>query len=440
MKIAVVNGSPRGKYSITLQTLLYLEKRFPGHSFSFSSVMDKKREKAFLAIDDADIVIFSFPIYTFLCPSQLHAFISDMKKEGERWKGKWASLVCTSKHFYDITGMEYMYQNLLDMGFKVIGGFSADMEDLPTPQGQREADDFFLRLLFSYENGISIEHRVRPPIHQEPYVPLGIKTEKDSSKKVTIVADFSGDDGTLRAMTDDFSSAFPYSTSLVDISSFPFKGGCIGCFSCTGDGKCIWNDGFETLLRDTILKSDAIVMAFTIKDHSMGPVFKTYDDRQFCNGHRTLSKGVPFAYIMRGDIDSEENLKTVIRARADVGRNPLSPLAHDRASMEKMIKILRHDMEHPSLPPRTFFSVGGMKIFRDLVWSMRGLMKEDHIFYKNTGLYDDFPQKHRGKMVSMCLIGSVMRNKKLRRKAGEKINQGMVAPYRKAIDEATEYK
>jgi hypothetical protein len=34
MKICIINGSPRGKYSTTLQTLLYLEKRFPEHSFT----------------------------------------------------------------------------------------------------------------------------------------------------------------------------------------------------------------------------------------------------------------------------------------------------------------------------------------------------------------------------------------------------------------------
>ena len=33
MKIAVINGSPKGKFSITLQTVLYLEKRYPEHEF-----------------------------------------------------------------------------------------------------------------------------------------------------------------------------------------------------------------------------------------------------------------------------------------------------------------------------------------------------------------------------------------------------------------------
>ena len=35
MKILIVNGSPRGRFSVTLQTCLYLAKRFPRHSFEF---------------------------------------------------------------------------------------------------------------------------------------------------------------------------------------------------------------------------------------------------------------------------------------------------------------------------------------------------------------------------------------------------------------------
>ena len=33
MKIAVINGSPKGKYSITLQTVRYPERKFPDIQF-----------------------------------------------------------------------------------------------------------------------------------------------------------------------------------------------------------------------------------------------------------------------------------------------------------------------------------------------------------------------------------------------------------------------
>ena len=32
----------------------------------------------------------------------------------------------------------------------------------------------------------------------------------------------------------------------------------------------------------------------------MGPLFKCYDDRQFCNGHRTVTMGAPQGYLISG--------------------------------------------------------------------------------------------------------------------------------------------
>ncbi len=45
-----------------------------------------------------------------------------------------------------------------------------------------------------------------------------------------------------------------------------------------------------------------------------------------------------------------------------------------------------------------------MKIFRDLIWIMQGMMKADHKFYKEHGFYD-FPQKQKGTILKMKLVG-----------------------------------
>ena len=74
-----------------------------------------------------------------------------------------------------------------------------------------------------------------------------------------------------------------------------------------------------------------------------------------------------------------------------------------------------------------------MKIFRDLIWQMQGLMRADHKFYKAHGQYD-FPQKHRGRMIAMYLVGSLMSNKKLMAKAGNMMNEGMLMPYNKVLE------
>ncbi|MEG2605249.1 MAG: iron-sulfur protein, partial [Clostridia bacterium] len=78
---------------------------------------------------------------------------------------------------------------------------------------------------------------------------------------------------------------------------------------------------------------------------------------------------------------------------------------------------------------------GGMKIFRDLIYVMRGLMKADHQYYKAHGIYD-FPQKQRGRIVMMQLVGSMMRSPALRKKMGNRMNEGMLAPYQKVLQKA----
>ena len=46
MKVVVLNGSPKGDNSITLQTVLYLEKHFPKVHFEILNAGQKIRQSA----------------------------------------------------------------------------------------------------------------------------------------------------------------------------------------------------------------------------------------------------------------------------------------------------------------------------------------------------------------------------------------------------------
>lgn len=154
MKIAVINGSPKGKYSITLQTINYLERVFSEHEFKVLNagqtirLLEKDFSKARELFSWCDGVIFSYPVYTFIAPAQLHRFIELLKAEKIDFHGKFASQITTSKHFYDITAHKYIEQNALDLGFNFIEGLSADMDDLLTEKGREEAQKYFNFLLF----------------------------------------------------------------------------------------------------------------------------------------------------------------------------------------------------------------------------------------------------------------------------------------------------
>ena len=429
MNILVIVGSPKGNDSITLHTCLYLEKHFPQLKFSYLNAgqkikaLEKDFSPALAALHAADLIVFCYPVYTFLVPYQLHRFIELMKASGEDFSGKAATQVSTSKHFYDITAHRFIRDNCADLGIRCLEGLSADMEDILTEKGQKQATDWLDLVLWHMQGGDS--------------APASPVTEKDTAKKAVIVTDLLPDDTRLKEMIDHFTAVFPYACDVINIEDFPFQGGCLSCFSCAATGKCVYKDGFDDFLRNTIHKHDAILYAFRIQDHSMGARFKMYDDRQFCNGHRTVTMGTPFGYLVEGAYSREENLRLLLEARAQVGGNFLAGVASDEGdwqhNVETLSNTLCYALEHTYTPPQNFLGVGGMKIFRDLIYQMRGLMRADHKFFKSHGQYD-FPQKRWKTSLSMYLVGGMMNNKKLKAKMGGKMSEGMIRPYKKILD------
>ena len=169
----------------------------------------------------------------------------------------------------------------------------------------------------------------------------------------------------------------------------------------------------------------------------MGTRFKMYDDRQFCNGHRTVTMGMPVGYLISGNYSEEQNLQMILEGRAQVGGNILTGIATDEFSpnedIDKLAASLEYALEHKNTQPQNFYGVGGMKIFRDLIYQMQGMMKADYRFFKKHGQFD-FPQKKKGTIIGMYFVGAMLSSPKLKAKIGNKMNEGMIAPYKKVLD------
>ena len=445
MKILVINGSPKGKYSITLQTVCYLQLLHPEHTFDILhagqsiKALEKDFSPALAAVKQADILLFSYPVYTFIAPCQLHRFIELLKASDVDLSGKYASQITTSKHFYDITAHRYIEENCYDLGLRYITGLSADMDDLTTEKGQQEAEKFFDYLIWSVKHGI---YEPAPAPLPEPS-PVAVKPVScptaPASSDVVILTDCEETDTQLQSMIDRFQGVLNRKTRLINIRQYPFRGGCLGCFNCAITGKCVYKDGFDEYLRNEIQTAEAIVYAFTVKDHSMGARFKMYDDRNFCNGHRTVTIGMPIGYLISGNYSLEANLQQIVQARAQVGSNFLSGVATDEfdpaTAIDNLADKLTYALEQKYLPPQNFYGIGGMKVFRDLIWIMQGMMRADHKFYKSHGQYD-FPQKQWPRMLAMYGVGAMLANPKLKAKMGNRMNEGMLMPYQKALKDA----
>ena len=238
MRILVLNGSPKGSNSITLQTVEYLKLLFPEHEWETLHVGQRIRslEKDFApareALARAELLLFSYPVYTFIAPAQLHRFVELMKEHAVDVRGKWASQISTSKHFYDVTAHRYVMENAQDMGMKFVRGLSADMDDLTMERGQKEAEGFFRRLLWSVENGCC-----EPDLPAQPapaHVPVTAVQEPEGEKPgdVVILTDCRPEDTQLAEMIARFRAVCPKKTRVINIREYPFRGGCLGCFQC----------------------------------------------------------------------------------------------------------------------------------------------------------------------------------------------------------------
>ena len=129
----------------------------------------------------------------------------------------------------------------------------------------------------------------------------------------------------------------------------------------------------------------------------------------------------------------------IVEGRAEVGRNFLAGVATDERDtdrhIDEMAEKLSYALKNKLITAQNFLGVGGMKIFRDLIYLMRGMMRADHKFYKAGGYYKDFPQRQWPKSLAMYLVGFMLGNEKIKKKIGGQMTEGMLMPYTKVLSD-----
>ena len=211
-------------------------------------------------INKADL-LFSPTLYIFIASAQLQRFIELLKQSGVSLEGKYAAQITTSKRFYDVTAHSYIEENCHDLKLKYIAGLSADMDDLLSVNGQKDAREFFEYVLWCAEN----DYYVKSPSVSCSYTPAPGTVPDDPSEPktgdVVIVTDCEENDPAQNKIAR-FRAVLPRKTRVVNIREYPFKGGCLGCFNC-GVGQVVYKDGTTTLRNDSVGRGN--VKTFTIK-------------------------------------------------------------------------------------------------------------------------------------------------------------------------------
>lgn len=448
MNVLVINGSPKTDNSITLQTVLYIQKKNPEDNFTFINVATHLQafeidfRETVKMIYDADLILFSYPVYSGSVPANLYRFLELMKDNHLFLAAKYFTQITSSEKYMDVTAHSFVQQNCQEMKLRCIKGFSAQRTDLLTPEGQKEADDFFKYVKYCYDNDIYESPADPPKVYKgtRSFVPR--KQVDRMPGKISVLTDCKESDITLRSMIDRFRAQSPYALEVYNLLEQDIKGGCTGCLKCIRNGKCVYKDSFSSLYND-FMSSNAVIFAFSIQNHFMSLHFKKYFERTFVAGCRNIKKGLPLAFIVSGPLDDEASLRMWMEAYADSQQAFLAGIATDQkqpdSELDAIVKRISYAVEHNYNASRFFYNQAYHKIHRDFMFLKQGERKSDHRYYKDNNLYD-FPQKQRGERISSYVTGFLMSIPFVKKFLGPRLQERLLVPYRKVLNRVDEEK
>lgn len=456
MNILVLNGSPKGDLSVTLQYAYFIQKKFPQYQFKFfniSQLIEKIEhdEKLFNEILDAvkvsQGVLWVFPVYYLLVPSQYKRFIELIMEKGAGYyfKDKYAATLSTSVHFFDHTAHMYMSSICGDLGMKYAGSFSVSMYDL-LDEAQRKKLVIFAQDFFdSIENNEILPFDHYPLLFKDwVYMPRE-KTTADidlKGKRLVVVVDQMNSFGNLSKMLAHFKGLFKQDIEIVDLSTIDIKGGCLGCCHCAYDYTCVYQDGFKGFCDSFIRDCDILIFAGRIRDRYLSWRWKLYFDRSFFRTHTPMLDHKQVAFILQGPLSQIPNLKETLDGYMQTqGANLAGFITDERADsavIDSLLKGLARRLvtlaKRNYVKPMTFLGVAGHKIMRDCMWSkLQFPFQADHLFYVKHGLYD-FPRRSFKAWLKDVLMTGLTRIPFLREKiyCGE-MKKAMVEPLKKIL-------
>jgi multimeric flavodoxin WrbA len=453
MRITVLNGSPKGIKSVTMQYVRYIQKMFPQHELNIVHITQRIKkiegdEQAFQEIVEkvrsSDGVLWAFPLYILHIHGNYKRFIELIwgRDAKDAFVGKHAAALSTSIHFFDHTAHNYIHAICDDLGMRFVGSFSAEMQDLLKDEGQAKlvafADGFFEAI----EVNAPTPRAYAPITHRDfNYSPGPEKNPVAANgKKVVVVTDAEPHQTNLIRMVERFKAVLSDKIEVINLHDIDIKGGCLGCLKCGYDNQCAYvgKDGFIDFYNTKLKPADILVFAGTIKDRYLSSLWKTFFDRSFFNTHAPSLIGKQFGFIISGPLSQIPNLQEILEGWIQMQRSNLVGFVTDEGGdidglLHDLARRLVRFADSAYIKPQTFLGVGGIKIFRDDVWGrLRIPFQADHRTYKRLGIYD-FPQKDVRVRLLNALIVPLFRIPKVREEFTKNIKEGMIQPYQRVL-------
>lgn len=429
-KIIVINGSPKGEYSITLQYARFIEKISPNCKFIYFDVahsiksLDKNRKRLKHVLDQieqADGILWIFGVYVLLVPSQLIRFIELIYEEQctSIFKDKYTAVLSTSIHYYDHTAHNYMRGICEDLQMHYVDGISLDLIDLKKESKRQIIKTFAHQFFHSIENQICTS-QIYKPVQSIlfNYTPGNVQKQiSPKNQTILVITDYYDANSNLGKMIHRFLSQFKENASLLNLDELDIKGGCLGCMKCGGDFKCHYKDEFAHIYNTKVRKADIIIFAGIVKHRFLSSKWKEFYDRAYFWNHQPSLIEKQMAYLISGPLSDNPNLIQYLEASViERQKSNLVDIISDEISDSQKLDNLLENLAHRCIEntqlhyikPSNFLAEGGHRIIRDNIWGrLRLIWQADYKCFKKSGFYD-FPHKNLALRFMNRVVGILM--------------------------------
>lgn len=459
MNIIVLNGSPKGEISVTMQYIAYLARKFPEHTFTIHHIAQRiKRlesnagafDEVIEAISQADGVLWAFPVYYMLVHAGYKRFIELVfeRDAGRAFAGKHAAAFSTSIHFFDHTAHEYIHAICDDLGMRYVGGYPAAMRDLLEESQRRQIEHFARLFLGAIADGQPCQPRYAPSPVVPPAFQAGAPATRVATQdlRISIIHDTPAMSGSLGQMVSHLRASFDGPVSVFNLREIDFKGHCQGCLECASDNHCVYEekDGYIPFFREAVMQADIVFFAGTITDRYLSARWKQFFDRSFFVNHVPSLSGKQLGFVISGPLGANPTLHTILEAYAEMQQANLPGIVCDEAGDGPTVARLLESLAARSVEmtqlgyqrAQSFQGVGGHKIFRDEVWGhLRPVFAADNQHYRQNGGYD-FPQRDIQTRLANLVLAPLLRVPVIRAEFNRHIKQGMISRLKEVAENA----
>ncbi|MCD4700190.1 MAG: NAD(P)H-dependent oxidoreductase [Phycisphaerae bacterium] len=458
MRITVLNGSPKGKSGVTIQSVRYLQKMLPEHDFNIIHV--SKRIKGIESNVDAfsriveevrasDGVLWAFPLYFLLVPSQYKRFIELIYERNAQsaFAGKYTAALTTSIHFYDHTAHRYMHAVCDDLNMHYTGAFSGDLMGLLEAGERGQLVEFGRQFITAIEQHRPTARRYLPPqMRNFEYQPArGRRNIDPGDLRILVLSDGLPEQLNLNRMVAHFRASYTTDVEVVNIHDLHIVSGCVGCLQCGYSNACALaaRDDYVDFYREKVIPADVIIIAGSLRDRYLSARWKMFFDRSFFMGHRPTWIGKQVGFIISGPMSYHENLREIFEGYAGWQQCNIVDFVSDEhgssAEIDACLNVLADRVatcaRQSYIAPATFLGVGARKVFRDEIWGrLRIAFLADHRVYKTLGLFD-FPQRDM-RVRLLSAVGTLgMSIPPVREKIQDMLRQGVSFRHRRVVDQ-----